>query len=97
MIQKQTPYRSDKWLAAVRSLDECVRCGRFGVQAAHRNQGKGLGSKVDDTLCAALCPDCHHEIDNGKQMTMDERRREMDACILETIKRLARAGKIGAK
>lgn len=43
-------FRSKKWLQAVRDIEFCVLCGRYGVQAAHRNEGKGVGIKVDDSL-----------------------------------------------
>ncbi len=87
-------FRSARWLEAVRSLECCVQCGRYGVQAAHRNEGKGMAKKVDDCLTAALCPDCHHAIDNGSGLTREERRQRMDAAILETISQLARRGLI---
>jgi uncharacterized protein YlaI len=88
----KTPvFRSDKWLRAVASLD-CVICGREGTQAAHRNQGKGMGLKTDDCLTAALCPECHSRIDQGADMTREERRRDMDAAILMTLRDLARQG-----
>ncbi|MFL1917000.1 hypothetical protein ACJW8B_16650 [Plesiomonas shigelloides] len=94
MMLKAPVYRSSRWLAAVRSLECCVLCGRYGVQAAHRNEGKGMARKVDDCLTAALCPDCHREIDNGHGLTREERRQRMDAAIIETIAQLARRGLI---
>lgn len=72
-------FRSKKWLQAVRDIEFCVLCGRYGVQAAHRNEGKGVGIKVDDCLTAALCVDCHSRIDNGRDMSREERRAEMVA------------------
>lgn len=95
MFQKQKTYRSDKWLAAVRSIDCCVLCGKFGTMAAHRNEGKGTGIKADDCLSAALCQECHHEIDNGPHMTREQRRAEIDRAICITIQQLARKGLIG--
>jgi hypothetical protein len=45
---KQKPYRSERWLRAVSSLP-CVRCGlEHNTQAAHRNEGKGMGYWTDD-------------------------------------------------
>lgn len=41
----------------------CFREGR--TQAAHRNQGKGMSIKTDDCFTAALCVECHAEIDQG--------------------------------
>lgn len=85
-----TIYRSKKWLAAVAQIECCVLCGRYGTQVAHRNEGKGMGLKVDDSLTAALCPQCHHNIDNGGSMSRIERRQEMDRAIILTIRELTR-------
>ncbi len=91
---KQETHRSQAWLKAVASLP-CQQCGIEGqTQAAHRNMGKGMGVKVDDALTAALCQDCHREIDQGKDLSRDERRSRLDAAILRTIVQLARLGLI---
>lgn len=87
-------HDSKAWRQAVASLD-CVRCGQQGqTQAAHRNEGKGMAMKTDDALTAALCWKCHSEIDQGAGMTREERRSEMDRCIVLTLGELARAGRI---
>jgi hypothetical protein len=89
---KQSTYRSEAWLRAVASLP-CVKCGLEGsTQAAHRNEGKSMGKKTDDCLTAALCVGCHSAIDQGKNMTRDERRSVMDFAILMTLVQLAREG-----
>lgn len=93
---KGKTYRSRKWLAAVGSIEQCVLCGRYGTQVAHRNEGKGIGIKCDDSLTAALCINCHQEIDNGKQLTRDERREKLDRAIVLTVKELSRRGLISA-
>lgn len=93
-LAKPQTFRSEKWLAAVRSLECCVRCGRHGVQAAHRNQGKGMALKQHDAACAALCPECHTELDSGKTLNRDEKRAEMDRCIVLTVIALAASGKV---
>lgn len=93
---KEQTFRCRRWLQAAATLD-CVRCGAHGTQAAHRNEGKGMALKTDDCLVAALCPTCHMEIDQGKNMDKEERHREMDRAILETLKRLVRAGLVGVK
>ncbi|MNZ64358.1 hypothetical protein D3C78_825260 [compost metagenome] len=95
--QRQQPYRSRKWLAAVHQIDNCVICGAYGIQAAHRNQGKGMSQKTDDCLCAAICPNCHARIDNGHDLSRDERRAMLDRAVLDTITQLARMGLIDAK
>jgi len=93
-IQKNNPVRSAKWLQAVRELGCCVLCGSYGVQAAHRNEGKGTGMKTSDCLTAALCPECHSEIDQGKNMDRAERRATMNAAIVMTLEALVKAGKV---
>ena len=81
-----------RWRAAVLSLECCVRCGQYGVEWAHRNYGKGMALKVSPDQTAALCHDCHHEIDKGRDYTREERRAIMDAAIVETHHRLYNAG-----
>lgn len=94
---KQPTYRSEKWLRAVASLP-CQRCGVEGMtQAAHRNEHKSLGKKVDDSWVAGLCASCHWEIDQGAKMTREERRYAMDQAILYTLRELTRRGLVGPK
>lgn len=90
-----TVYRSAAWMKAVAELETCVLCARHGVQVAHRNEDKGKSQKVDDCLTAALCPECHHAIDNGKDLAREERRAAMDRAIVLTLRALVRAGKVG--
>lgn len=92
--QRQQPYRSRKWLAAVHQIECCVLCGAYGIQAAHRNFGKGMSQKTDDCLTAALCPACHHDLDNGTRLSREERRALLDKAICETVAQLARMGLI---
>jgi hypothetical protein len=88
-------YRSEKWLAAVRSLERCVRCGRsLKVDACHRNEGKGTGIKAPDCNTWAGCRECHIEIDQGPGMTLAQRRAESDRCIVLTHELLAECGAI---
>jgi hypothetical protein len=91
-LPKETTYRSEKWLAAVRALEYCVLCGRHGAVAAHRNEGKSMAAKVDDCLTAALCTPCHEAIDSGKGLEREERRARIDSAILLTLVKLARKG-----
>lgn len=92
--QRQQPYRSRKWLAAIHQIESCVLCGSYGVQAAHINEGKGMSQKTDDCLCAAICLQCHHELDNGTRYTRDERREILRKAALDTVAQLARMGLI---
>lgn len=91
-MPKAPTFRSEAWLAAVRSIP-CVKCGK-PAEAAHRNEAKGMGIKADDALTAALCREHHAEIDQGRHMTREERRAEIDRCIVLTVRELARAGKL---
>lgn len=91
-LAKDGTYRSEAWLRAVRQLG-CMRCFKEGAtQAAHRNQGKSMAMKTDDCLVAALCAECHAEIDSGRDMTRAERREAMDVAILMTLRALAKKG-----
>ena len=84
-----------RWFAAMASLESCVLCTRSGVQVAHSNQDRGMGQKSAPWLTAALCPECHHEIDNHKNLVRAERRALMDRAIVKTHDLLIRAGRLG--
>ena len=86
-----------KWFSAVAGLESCVLCGRYGVQVAHQNEGRGMGQKSRPWQTAALCPECHHEIDNGRDMSQLERRSTMRTARLRTIDRLIEAGRLVLK
>lgn len=86
--------RNRKWLAAVAEIGACVLCGKYGVQVAHRNEGRGMGQKSSDHLTAALCPECHHEIDNGRDLAQGERRARMDRAIVRTVDALVTSGRV---
>jgi hypothetical protein len=70
-------YRNKQLLETVREMP----CGNCGAQdgtvcAAHSNQlrdGKGRGIKAQDYRIAALCFKCHYELDQGKNLSKDER------------------------
>lgn len=88
--------RSAAWLAAVRAIPHCVLCQRQrSVEAAHENQGKGIGWKVPDCLTAAICPVCHFDIDNGSEKTLEVRRQLMSKAIRATIVYLFQHDMIG--
>lgn len=84
-------FRSEKLRRYVSSLP-CVHCGSIDVQAAHRNQGKGMGLKASDGLLAALCWREHARIDQGKDLTRAERRFVLDHYIVETFRRAEMRG-----
>lgn len=76
MIQKTQYWRSEKFRRAVASLP-CQCCGMEGrTQASHSNQsrdGKGAMIKAQDFRTAAICVECHSEIDQGSTMSREER------------------------
>jgi len=83
-----------RWYAAVASLETCSLCRAYGVQVAHRNEGRGLGQKSSYHLTAAICPPEHYEIDNGKTMTQAERRAAWNAAYVDTVNRLIAVGRL---
>ncbi|GKW27797.1 hypothetical protein PEC331060_09750 [Pectobacterium carotovorum subsp. carotovorum] len=56
-----------------------------------------MGIKADDCATAAICAHCHTEIDNGKDLTRDERRQMMDRAIVLTVILIARNGLVVPK
>lgn len=93
---KPQTFRSEAWLRAVRSIP-CVHCGAVQVQAAHRNEDKSMSSKTDDALAASLCPSEHARIDQGRDLSRDERRALMDRYIVLTLRELVRRGLVGVQ
>ena len=94
MIEKHSYVRSKKLLKLVASLD-CQACGSgHMVQAAHTNWGggKGRGIKADDNLVAALCLKCHYEIDQGKDLSREERQEKWLHAHVATVARLCNIG-----
>ena len=64
------------------------------VQAAHTNWGggKGRGIKADDNLVAALCLHCHFEIDQGSNLSKEERQKLWMIAHMGTIHVLTQTG-----
>jgi len=94
MFQKHNYVRSKKLLKLVAGLD-CQACGSGQmVQAAHTNWGggKGRGIKADDNLVAALCLKCHFEVDQGKDLTKDERQLMWYLAHTLTVEKLCERG-----
>jgi hypothetical protein len=70
-------YRNKKLLELAREVP-CQNCGISDgtVVAAHSNQmrdGKGRSLKADDYRIASLCYRCHYKIDQGHQLSREER------------------------
>lgn len=89
-IPKHQYVRSKALLKAVASLD-CQHCGSpYMVQAAHTNwgHGKGRGIKADDNMTAALCLKCHYEIDQGKNLSREERQELWEKAHRRTVQTL---------
>ena len=88
-------YRSPKLLSHVRTLP-CARCGREGrTQASHSNSNsdaKGMGIKAHDYRIAALCVECHVEIDQGSRLSKEERKTQWDEAHRRTIGELFERG-----
>jgi hypothetical protein len=58
---------------------------------------KGMGLKVSDARCAALCPICHRELDQGTKMTREERREFWKDAFITTIVRMIERGVLVVK
>jgi hypothetical protein len=94
LYAKHQYVRSKKLLKLVAGLD-CQACGSGNmVQAAHTNWGggKGRGVKADDNLVAALCLKCHYEIDQGKELSKEERQEKWHHAHIATIAKLFNQG-----
>jgi hypothetical protein len=92
---KHKYVRSQKLLKLVAQLC-CQSCGiDNGVQAAHSNWGGGKGKsiKADDNLVAALCLKCHYEIDQGKDMSKEERQKKWAEAHIGTVLTLCQQNK----
>lgn len=79
-LPKNTPKRNKEYLQWVASL-RCAHCGKAGPsQAAHANEGKGMGIKADDDTVFPMCADapgrqgCHAFIDSQGLFTKEQRR-----------------------
>jgi hypothetical protein len=91
---KHKYVRSQKLLKLVAGLS-CQSCGMDnGIQAAHANWGGGRGRsiKADDNLIASLCFNCHAELDQGKNLSKDERQAMWTTAHLKTIHKLVSLG-----
>ena len=79
-IHKERVVRSEKYRRLVAAMP-CIHCGLEGSsQAAHADEGKGLGIKSDDRTCYPACADqlgrqgCHSLIGMSHIYTRDQRR-----------------------
>jgi hypothetical protein len=54
--------------------------------------GRGKGQKAPDYETARLCGECHHAIDNGRDLDRSERRELMHRAIVQTHSILIESG-----
>jgi hypothetical protein len=72
-------YRNKKLLELANECDTCHSCGSYSrgtIVAAHSNQlrdGKGRGIKAADYRIAYLCFNCHQQLDQGKDLSREQR------------------------
>ena len=91
-------YRNKTLLEIVRDIP-CQHCeiADGTVVAAHSNQlrdGKGRGIKSHDYRIAALCYACHMELDQGKNLSKQERVEMWEEAHRRTIGLLFDNGKL---
>lgn len=86
-----------RWRDAVHEIETCVLCGRFGVQWSHSNMFRGKSEKSAPHNTAAICPSCHHDIDNGRDLSQLERRELHHRAIVLTHDALIRSGRLVLK
>lgn len=74
----------------------CQWCGKgTASEPAHSNQqkhGKGMSIKAHDVFFAALCHDCHSEIDQGSKLTKGERMELWQTAFERTLLELWKRG-----
>lgn len=90
IVEWLKPYRNKKLLEAVRQMP-CQHCGAQDgtVCAAHSNfseHGKGMGQKASDGMVAALCYNCHSELDHGSRLTKTERKEMWEQAYIKTMR-----------
>lgn len=94
-VAKFDYVRSRKLLDAIKTL-ACQNCGAPAPSdPAHSNQqahGKGKGIKASDVFAAALCRQCHHEIDQGHRLSYAERIDLWSSAWRKTVAALLREG-----
>ena len=88
--------RSNRLLHACRMLP-CQLCGAIDgtVVAAHSNQGihgKGKSIKASDVFIAALCNLCHMQIDQGRNLSEDQRVERWNKAHAKTFRELLSLG-----
>jgi len=86
---KTPTVRAPRYLRWVASLP-CIVCGLEGsTQAAHANNGKGMGKKASDLATFPMCFHHHFDHDMGGRLKKEERR-ELEAQYVEQTQERAR-------
>jgi hypothetical protein len=85
-MQKQPLFRSESYLAFVRTLD-CANCGSSATTQAHHRIGHGRVStmKTSDLESMPLCLQCHHLLHNIGWKQFEETNQCQLRMSLETI------------
>lgn len=102
-IPKRGPYRNRALLDLAHRLQECqlklpgvcVGFSEHGCEPAHSNfheDGKGGARKADDDRHAAACHNCHAELDQGRSLTLDEKKEAWNRAHKDTISEYFRRG-----
>jgi len=93
---KRVPIRSKALLEACRQIPCQVSGVSDGtVCAAHSNwaeHGKGKGQKADDNRVAALSYDVHTRLDQGRDLSREQRRELWWSAHVSTVRELLRRG-----
>lgn len=93
-------FRDHVILGLAAKAPHCFGCGKSNdgdVVAAHRNEGKAMGSKNPDFMVAFLgnlC--CHAPLDQGKDMSREDRRAFWDRAYWATMEWLWTSGHVMA-
>ena len=92
MFPKENPVRSEKYRRIVAALP-CAHCGQQGwIQAAHADEGKGMGIKSDDRTCYPACVQCHALLGSSGTYNREERRAFESRYGRETRAKIFKAG-----
>lgn len=95
-IAKEDASQSEAYMAAVRALGYCMRCGctlkKGEREFCHADQGKGTGIKTDVRRGWLGCAGCHFHVGTSGRMKKAERRAEEDRLGMKTRARVLGAG-----
>lgn len=93
-------FRSRKLLDAAKDAPVCFCCGKQNdgtVVMAHANwheYGKGKGIKAHDWAVAAICYECHSQLDQGNTMSNEDKKHVWIRAHILTLAWLFDSGKI---